>query len=222
MTTAIIGLGNIGSTLARELAAGGEPVRISATDPKKVEKLAADIGALAKPAASNREAVEGADTVVLAVWLKVMKGVIDELGDTLKGKLVIDPSNPVTVGSDGTLSRTLPDGQSAGEVVSSWVPSGTKFAKAFGTVSAERLALGAHRKPKPAVLFYATDDGEAGRRVERLIRIMGFDPLRVGGVSASGRIEVGGDLHDFGGLNGRLVDKDEASKLVVQNRPGSR
>ena len=36
----------------------------------------------------------------------------------------------------------------------------------------------------------------------------------VGGVRESGRIEVGGDLHAFGGLNGRLVDVEEAQSLV--------
>jgi len=42
----------------------------------------------------------------------------------------------------------------------------------------------------------------------------GFDPVRAGGVGDSGRIEVGGDLHAFGGLNGRLVGADEAASSV--------
>ena len=50
--------------------------------------------------------------------------------------------------------------------------------------------------------------------MERLIRIAGFEPMAVGGVRESGRIEVGGDLHAFGGLNGRLVDREEAASLL--------
>jgi 8-hydroxy-5-deazaflavin:NADPH oxidoreductase len=216
MTTAMIGLGNIGSTLARELAAGGERVELFAPSSEKVVQLASEIGPLATPAASNREAVAAADTVVFAVWLSIMKGVINEVADLLKGKVVIDPSNPVTVGPDGKVTRTLPDGQSAGQLVFSWLPRGIKFAKAFGTVSAPSLASGSHRRPTLAVLFYAADDDEAAGRVEGLIRAAGFDPVRVGGVSAAARIEVGGDLHDFGGLNGRLVDRQEALKLLKQ------
>jgi len=86
--------------------------------------------------------------------------------------------------------------------------------KAFGAVAATMLASNAFRKPKRAVRFYATDDATAGTEVERLIRIAGFDPARAGGVAKSGRIEVGGDLHPWGGLNGRLVDRDEAASLV--------
>ena len=44
MTTAIIGVGNIGGTVAHELASGGEPVLLSATSSDKVQKPAAGIG----------------------------------------------------------------------------------------------------------------------------------------------------------------------------------
>jgi predicted dinucleotide-binding enzyme len=36
MTTAIIGTGGIGSAIARQLASGGETLRLSSTDPKHV------------------------------------------------------------------------------------------------------------------------------------------------------------------------------------------
>ena len=65
------------------------------------------------------------------------------------------------------------------------------------------------------MLFYATDDDAAATEVERLIGLAGFEPVRAGGVSDSLRIEVGGDLHAFGGLNGRLVAKQEAESLVT-------
>jgi hypothetical protein len=214
MTTAIIGIGNIGGTVARELAAGGESVVLSAGDPDAVKKLAGEIGARAAAARSNRDAVERADTVVMALWLDAMKVVIPEVADLLPGKLVIDTSNPIAVGADGSVSRTLPDGQSSGGVVSGLLPKGTMYAKAFGTLSAPLLGSGAHRAPEPAVLFYATDDTAARSEVERLIKAAGFEPVRAGGVDACLRIEVGGDLHAFGGLNGRLIDRQEAESLV--------
>jgi predicted dinucleotide-binding enzyme len=219
MTTTIIGLGNIGGTVARELAAGGENVVLSATRPKEVQKLAEEIGAAATAASNNRDAVKQADAVVLALWLGPMQEVIEEVADLLPGKLVIDTSNPISVGPDGTISRTLPDGQSAGEVVSGWLPAGTRFAKAFGTLPPQLLSSGANRAPERAVLFYTTDDPTAASDVARLIQVAGFDAVQVGGVQDSGRIEVGGDLHAFGGLNGRLVDRAEAESLVRALEP---
>ena len=215
MTTAIIGIGNIGGTVARELAAGGESVVLAASDPAAAKKLAADIGGKAEAAGSNREAVERANTVVLALWLDAMKAVIPEVADLLPGKLVIDTSNPILVGADGSISRTLPDGQSSGQVVSGLLPKGTKYAKAFGTLSAPMLASSARRTPEPAVLFYASDDAGARPEVERLIKAAGFEPVLAGGVDSSLRIEVGGDLHAFGGLNGRLIDRTEAESLLA-------
>jgi predicted dinucleotide-binding enzyme len=219
MTTAIIGVGNIGGTVARELAAGGEPVLLSATNSDKVQKLAAEIGPSATAALDNRDAVQRADAVILALWLDPMKTVIDEVADLLPGKLVIDPSNPIAIAADGTVSRTLPDDQSAGAVVARWLPQGTRYAKAFGSLPAPLLSSGANRRPTPAVLFYTTDDARAATQVERLIRTAGFEPMAVdGGVQQSGRIEVGGDLHAFGGLNGRLLDQDEAATLLRSSK----
>jgi len=214
MATAIIGIGNLGGTVARELASGGEPVILSASSQAKARKAAAQIGSAASAALNNRDAVQRADNVVFALWLDPMREVIDEVADLLPGKLVIDPSNPVSVAADGTLTRTLPEGQSSGELVATLLPQGTKFAKAFGSLGATMLASNAFRQPERAVLFYATDDAAAASEVERLIRIAGFDPAPAGGVAKAGRIEVGGDLHAWGGLNGRLVDRDEAALLV--------
>jgi 8-hydroxy-5-deazaflavin:NADPH oxidoreductase len=147
-----------------------------------------------------------------------MRGVLEEVADLLPGKLVIDTSNPISIGADGKVSRTLPDGQAAGEVVAGWLPKGTNYAKAFGTLPAPLRASGARRTPRPAVLFYATDDAEAATEVERLIRIAGFGPVGVGGVAECLRIEVGGDLHAAGGLSGRLVDREEAESLVSKSK----
>jgi 8-hydroxy-5-deazaflavin:NADPH oxidoreductase len=214
MATAIIGIGNLGGTLARELASGGEPVILSASSQAKARKVAAEIGSPASAALNNRDAVQRADNVVFALWLDPIREVIDEVADLLPGKVVIDPSNPVSVAADGTLRRTLPEGQSSGELLATLLPQGTRFVKAFGSLAATMLASNAFRKPQRAVLFYATDDATAASEVERLISLAGFDPARAGGVANAGRIEVGGDLHAWGGLNGRLIDLDEAALLV--------
>ena len=81
--------------------------------------------------------------------------------------------------------------------------------KAFGTLSAPTLAAAARREPERAVQFYAADDDAAGDMVADLIRADGYEPVRVGGLDQSLRIEAFGDLHELGGL-GRAVTKSEA------------
>ena len=67
------------------------------------------------------------------------------------------------------------------------------------------------------MLFYATDDDVAATTIERLIRAAGFDPLKAGGVADAGRIEgPGGDLAQFG-LNGELLDLDQARAAVASS-----
>jgi predicted dinucleotide-binding enzyme len=213
-TTAIVGVGNIGSAVARHLVAGGESVVLAAKDESGPQALASELGPLAR-ATSVDDAIADADTVVLAVWLDVMKELIPQHARLLEDKVVIDPSNPIGFDESGQVIRTLPDGQSSGSVVAALLPTGAHYVKAFGTLSADALAGGANREPRRAVLFYATDDDAAATTAERLIRAAGFDPLKAGGVADAGRIEApGGDLHQFG-LNGELVDLDQARAAVA-------
>jgi 8-hydroxy-5-deazaflavin:NADPH oxidoreductase len=197
MTTAIIGTGGIGSAIARQLASGGETLRLSSADHESARALAAKIGPAAVVAVGNRDALQGAGAVVLALRFGVLEGVIDEIAAALTGKLVVVPSNPVGIDAQGHLSRLLPKGQSSGKVVAGWLPAGARLAMAFGSMSADLFESASHRSPEPAVQFYATDDDRAGQEAERLIRAAGFEPVKAGGLEQSGRLEVGGDLHDL-------------------------
>jgi 8-hydroxy-5-deazaflavin:NADPH oxidoreductase len=197
MTTAIIGTGGLGSVIAGRLASGGEPLRLSSADARSAQTLADQIGRGAVAAVGNHDAVQGAEAVVLALRFTVLKGVIDQIAGSLTGKLVVVPSNPVSTDAHGNVIRILPAGQPSGKVVAGWLPAGARLAMAFGTLSASLLESSANRSPEPAVLFYVTDDDRAGEEVERLIRTAGFEPVKAGGIGQSGRLEVGGDLHDL-------------------------
>ena len=63
------------------------------------------------------------------------------------------------------------------------------------------------------MLFYATDHPPAGDVVAKLITASGFSPVSVGRIDKSIRIEVGGDLHEFGKL-GKLVSAKEAESVI--------
>jgi 8-hydroxy-5-deazaflavin:NADPH oxidoreductase len=214
LTTAIIGVGNLGSALARHLVAGDEPIVLAAKDDSHAEAVSQEIGPLAR-AASVEYAIATAHIVVFAVWLDTIKELIAEHRDLLHNRVVVDPSNPLGFDENGQVLRTLPDDQSSGSVVAALLPADAHYVKAFGTLSADALASAANREPRRAVLFYATDDDIAAGTVERLIRAAGFDPVKAGGVDAALRIEMpGGDLHQMG-LNGELLDLDRAREVLA-------
>jgi len=197
MTTAVIGTGQLGSVIARLLASGGESVRLSGADPESARTLAADIGQRAVAAAGDGEALTAADAAILALRFSALEGAIEQLADALSDKLVVVPSNPVGLDAQGSLTRLLPAGRASGSTVAGWLPAGARLAMAFGTLSSDVLASSADRTPERAVLFYVSDEDRAGEEVGRLIRTAGFEPVRAGPLAQSGRLEVGGDLHDL-------------------------
>jgi len=208
LTTAIIGVGNLGGTVARHLVGGGESVVLAAKDEAHAKALADELGPNAS-AASVADAIAGADVVVLATWLDQTKGLVPTQAPVLENKVVVDPSNPIGFDENGQMIRTLPEGQSSGSVVAGLLPASAHYVKAFGTLGADQLATGAHSDPE-TVLFYATDDDAAEASAQRLIRAAGFEPLKVGGVSDARRIEGPG-----GDLQGRIFDLDEARAVVA-------
>ncbi|HLK77682.1 MAG TPA: NAD(P)-binding domain-containing protein [Streptosporangiaceae bacterium] len=211
-TVAVIGTGNIGGTLAAEFAAGGQDFLLAGRDLEAVRKIASDLGGHAA-AVSVDEAVERADVLVLAVWLDAFEQLIAQYGDQLAGKVIIDPSNPVGPDGAGGYRKVIPEQESSGQILAGLLPAGARLVKAFGTLSAPTLAEAARREPDRAVLFYAADDEAAGDLAADLIRTAGYEPVRVGGLDQSIRIEMYGDLHEYGAL-GRVVTRAEALQAI--------
>ena len=212
MPTAIIGTGGLGSQVARNLVAGGETIIIGARHLDAATSFAASLGTLAS-ATTVENAIASCDAVIPALWFDVLKELIQQNSAALAGKTVVDPSNPIRPDGKGGFVRSLPDGQSGGAIVASLLPPGAHFVKAFCNVAAEVLEQASRRDPR-TVLFYATDDAVASRVAERLISAAGFDPLKVGGVAASIRIEAFGDLNQFGGLDVESLTSSKAEALV--------
>jgi 8-hydroxy-5-deazaflavin:NADPH oxidoreductase len=208
MTTSIIGVGNLGGTVARHLVAGGEPVVLAALDEAHAQTLADELAPTAT-AATVEDAIAAADVVVLATWLAQTRELVPALASLLENKVVVDPSNPIGF-ENGQMIRTLPEGESSGSVVAGLLPVSAHYVKAFGTLGAvEQLATSANRDPR-VVLFYATDDDVAEAAAQRLISAAGFAPLKAGGAANAGRIE-GPD----GELQGRILNLDEGRAAIA-------
>ena len=211
-TVAIIGTGNIGSMLATDFAAGGQDFLLAGRDQETTRKIASDLGGHAE-VVSVDEAVDRAGVLVVAVWLDDFEQVIAQYGERLAGKVIVDPTNPVGPDGAGGYRKVIDEQESSGQILAGLLPARARLVKAFGTLSAPTLAAVARREPEQAVLFYASDDEAAGDLVADLIRTAGYEPVRVGGLDQSIRIEMYGDLHEFGAL-GRAVTKSEALEAI--------
>jgi 8-hydroxy-5-deazaflavin:NADPH oxidoreductase len=211
-TVAIIGTGNIGSRLAANFAAGGQDFLLAGRDEEAARKLAADLDGHAQ-VVSVDEAVDRAGVLVVAVWLDDFRQFIAQYRDRLAGKVIVDPSNPVGPDDTGTYRKVIGAQESSGQILAGLLPAGARLVKAFGTLSAPTLSAAAWREPERAVQFYAADDDAAGDLVAGLIRAGGYEPVRVGGLDQAIRIEMFGDLHEYGAL-GRTVTRSEALQAL--------
>lgn len=209
---AVIGLGNIGKVVAKNLVKGNRPVIVATRNLEDAQVYANELGSLAT-ATETADAIKQADIVVLSVWFNTIGEFMTKYANELKGKIVIDPSNPIAPDDNGGFKKIIGEKESAGLINASLLPSGATIAKALGTLGAASLESAAFQTPEKAVLFYATDDTSINADVEQLIKDNGFEPVRVGGINQSIRIEVFGDLHEFGAL-GKTVTASQAKSKI--------
>ena len=209
---AVIGLGNIGKVVASNLVKGNREVIVASHKFEDAKAVAKQLGSLAKPA-EVAAAIKEAEIIVLAVSFSTIKELLATYASELQRKIVIDPSNPIAPDGNGGFKKIIGAEESAGQINADLLPKGVKFAKALGTLGAGSLESVAFKKPEAAVLFYATDDHSVNAKIEELIKDNGFEPVRVGGIDQSIRIEVFGELHEFGAL-GKPVTKSELKQPV--------
>ncbi len=203
---AVIGLGNIGSAVATNLVKGNRAVIIADRTIEKASALSQKLGNLAQPM-DIASAIKEADIIVFAVWFNAIKELLHQFATELEGKIIVDPSNPIAPDEKGGFKKIIGEKESAGEIIAGLLPKNAKQAKVLGTLGVASLENAAFQNPAN-VLFYATDDTSINVVIEQLIRYTGFEPVRVGGIDQSIRIEVFGDLHEFGAL-GKTVTKNE-------------
>ena len=124
-TVAVIGTGNIGSTLAANFATGSQDFLLANRDQDKARKIAADLGGHAE-AVSIDEAVERADVLVIALWLDAFEQLIAQYGGRLADKVIVDPSNPVGPDSDGNYRKVIGEQESSGQILAGLLPAGAR------------------------------------------------------------------------------------------------
>ncbi|PJJ08924.1 hypothetical protein CLU83_2235 [Flavobacterium sp. 1] len=210
---AVIGLGSIGKIVAQNFVKGNRPVIIASRKLEDATALAQELGSLAT-ASETGEAIKNADIIVLSVWFNTIQELFEQYGAELNGKIIIDPSNPIAPDENGGFKKIIGEKESAGQLNATILPLGATLVKAFGTLGASSLANVDFQTPEKSVLFYASDNTTVDAEVEQLIQDNGFDAIKVGCLDQSIRIEVFGDLHEFGKL-GKTVTLEEVKNLIT-------
>ncbi len=209
---AIIGLGNIGKAIAINLTKGKHPVIVASRNIEKSKAFANELGSLAT-SKETVEAIRSADLVIPAISFGILKDFLKTYSEELKGKIIIDVSNPIGPNENGGFKKIIAEKDSAAKILYDFIPKNAKLIKAFGTVGAETLLSDAFAQPERKVLFYASDNTNINNTIEDLISYSGFDPLHVGGLDSSIRIEVFGDLQQFGELGKTITLTEAKSKF---------
>lgn len=175
---AVIGTGDVGSALGPEFAALGHTIVYGSRDPARqdVKDLVARTGRGAS-AATQREAVAGADIVLLAVPGNVAEQVTRELGN-LSGKIVIDPTNRVARTDDGWANHDVPGKGSNAELIQAAAPN-ARVVKAFNTLNWMQM-VDPETSGGPITIAIAGNDAAAKATVTELIKGMGLEPLDFG------------------------------------------
>lgn len=186
MDIGIIGSGQIGSILARRLAALGHQVRIAnSRGPESLAALAAATGATAS---TVEQAASARDVVIVTIPQKAVRELPRGLfaGSTA---IVVDTGNyyPARDGRIDAIDQGLTDSEWVAQVL------GRPVVKAFNNIVAESLdSRGVPRgTPGRVCLSVAGDDPAAKHLVLRLLDDLGFDGLDAGPLAESWRQQPG-------------------------------
>jgi len=185
MKIAFIGIGNVGSALARNLAKAGHEVTIAPRDLNSDSVKSAQVKNPALKLKPVKEAVAEAEVIFLATPFDANEKALKDAGP-LPGKIVVDCTNPIGPG----LTHGLKSEISGSEYLQNLIPD-AKVVKAFTIYGFENLqdsTYPGYGDLKLAMLIAGNDKG-AKEVVSRLCEQLGWQPVDVGDISMSLHVE---------------------------------
>ncbi|MFE6039893.1 NADPH-dependent F420 reductase [Streptomyces sp. NPDC056452] len=169
----IIGPGNMARALAGRALAGGNTVEIIGRDQAKAKELATTLGGAT---VGRFGAAPNGNIVILAAPYAGAAAVVREYGDALRGKIIVDITNPVAPDMQGFV---VPDDSSGAQEIAKAAPDDAHVVKAFNTVFSHVLAAG-RVEGRPLDVFIAGDDAQAKARVSAFVESLGLRPWDTG------------------------------------------
>lgn len=185
----IVGSGNVGGALGRVWVNAGHEVMFSSRNLEHDQALAAKLTPNAH-AGTPREAAAFGDVVMISVPYRSLPEVGKELGDLIRGKVVIDTCNPFP-GRDGEIAARARE-KGVGLASAELLP-GARIVRAFNAIGAARMGA-VHEQPGRIGMPIAGDDAQAVALVSRLVRDIGFEPVLIGGLAKGKHLMPGTPL----------------------------
>ena len=208
----VIGSGRIGSTIGGLWVKAGHEVMFSDRDPEQVKRAIDGLGPELKPkarAGTVQEAVAFGDAVLIAVPYMALPAIQQQVGAQLKGKVVIDPNNPVA-SRDGEMGAQARE-KGAGVSTAALLP-GARIARAFNSWGYGLMAREANRPAPRMAIPVAADDPVALKVGMQLVNDAGFDAVAAGNLAASKAFDLGSPV------SGRVLTAPEM-RQALQLKP---
>ncbi|MDR3528277.1 MAG: NAD(P)-binding domain-containing protein [Rhizomicrobium sp.] len=185
MQIAIMGAGAVGGALGSSWSRVGHTIRYGVENPSNPKYLAIAARSGNAIVTTVATAAKDAAVIVLAVPFEAAETVLSQCGD-LAGRVVIDATNPLRLGSEG-LALTMGFATSAAECVAQFAKDAAVF-KTLNQVGAAVMGR-AQELPSPPVMFVAGDNVAGKTMVMTLVEELGFFPIDAGGLSAARLLE---------------------------------
>ncbi len=187
MRIGVIGSGRIGGTLGGLWAKAGHEVMFSDRNAQQAKQAADSAGANARTG-SAKEAVAFGDAVLIAVPYAALPAIAKDVGADLKGKVLIDPNNPIP-NRDGEMAVQAKE-KGAALSTAALFPGARTF-RAFNAIGFQTFASEAHRAPPKLAVPVAADDPAALKLGMQLVEDAGFEPVAVGTLAQSRIFDLG-------------------------------
>ena len=200
----VIGSGRIGSTIGGLWVKAGHEVMFSDRDPEAVKRALDSVGGRAK-SGTVQEAVAFGDVILIAVPYAALPAIQQAVGNQLKGKVVMDPNNPVPA-RDGEMAAQAKEKGAA--VSTAALLPGARLVRSFNSWGYAVMAREANRPAPRMALPVAADDPEALKVGMRLVSDAGFDPVNAGSLASSKAYDLGSSL------SGRVMTAEELKKAL--------
>jgi len=207
MKIGVIGSGKIGSTLGGLWVKAGHEVMFSDRDAETAKRVASELGPRARTG-SAEQAVAFGDAVLIAVPYGALPAVAQQVGEQLKGKIVIDPNNPVPA-RDGELGVQA-KAKGAAVSTAALLP-GARLVRAFNSWGYQKVASEANRPAPRMGIPVASDDAGALKVGLQLVSDAGFDPVPAGSLAASKAFDLGSPV------SGKVMTAEELRKALSLN-----
>jgi predicted dinucleotide-binding enzyme len=186
----VVGSGRVGGTLGGVWAKAGHEVMFSSRDLEHDKKLAASLGPNARPG-TPREAAAFGEVLLISVPYRALPDVGKDLGNLVKGKVVIDTCNPIPSrdGDIATWAREKGAGLASAELL-----PGARIVRAFNAIGYARMGAAHEQQGERIGMPIAGDDPKAIELASRLIREIGYEPVLIGGLAMGKHLMPGTPL----------------------------